>query len=321
MNILVTGCAGFIGGHVSEKLLQLGHKVIGIDNLNNYYSPTIKKRRIETLKSSPQFVFFEGDILDEVLIEKIFSQNKIDRVCHLAARAGVRPSIEQPLLYEEVNIKGTLILLEASKKHKVDHFVFASSSSVYGGNAQIPFSEDDKVDNPVSPYAATKKACELMAYTYSYLYGITCIGLRYFTVYGPFGRPDMAPFLFVKAIHEGTPITKFGDGTTKRDYTYIDDISNGTIFATLNNFESKYEIFNLGNNQPVSLNEFISTIEKVVNKKATIIEKPPFKGDVEITFANIDKAKQHLNYNPTISVAEGIENLYKWYLEYEDLYL
>ena len=320
MNILVTGCAGFIGGHVSEKLLAMGHNVVGIDNLNDFYSPKIKEHRIELLSKFLNFKFFKGDILNEKLIAEIFAQEKIDRVCHLAARAGVRPSIEQPLLYEEVNIKGTLILLEACKKFKVNHFVFASSSSVYGNNSKVPFSETDNVDNPISPYAATKKACELMAHTYSHLYDIACVGLRFFTVYGPFGRPDMAPFIFMKNIAEATAITKFGDGNTKRDYTYIDDIVDGTINATLKDFASKYEIFNLGNNRAVSLNDFIATIEKVVEKKAVIKESPPFAGDVGITYADIEKAQLILEYNPQTDIEEGLKKFYKWFLDNQNIY-
>lgn len=321
MNILVTGCAGFIGGHVAEQLLQAGHKVIGIDNLNDYYNTKVKKYRISLLEAFSDFAFYEGDIVDQELVNQIFERHKLDRICHLAARAGVRPSIKDPLLYEETNIKGTFNLLEACRKYEVAHFAFASSSSVYGGNSKIPFSEEDQVDHPISPYAASKKACELIAYTYSYLHGITCIGLRFFTVYGPFGRPDMAPFLFTKAIDAGETITKFGDGNTKRDYTYIDDIAQGTIAATLQNFESKYEIFNLGNNEPVSLNDFISTVERITGKKAVIDEQPIFKGDVKITYADIQKAKNQLGYKPQTSIEDGLKQFYDWYLENKNLYL
>lgn len=312
MNILVTGCAGFIGGHVSEKFLANGHTVIGIDNLNDFYDPAVKNKRLQLLKKHGQFTFYKGDILNEKLVNKIFENEKIDRVCHLAARAGVRPSIQNPLLYEEVNVKGTLILLEACRNFKVNHFTFASSSSVYGNNKKVPFSENDNVDYPVSPYAASKKACELLAHTYSYLYNITCIGLRFFTVYGPFGRPDMAPYLFMKAVMEGTPITKFGDGTTKRDYTYIDDIVDGTIAATLKKFKSKYEIFNLGNNKPITLNKFISTIEQIVGKKAKLKIAPIFPGDVKTTYADTSKAQKFLGYKSKIDISTGLTRLHTW---------
>lgn len=313
MKILVTGGAGFIGSHVCDALLAKGHSVICIDNFNDYYSPKTKEDNIGQNLDNLNFKLYRKDItyIDEM--REIFQKESFDKVVHIAARAGVRPSIKDPLLYEETNIKGTLNLLELCKDFGIKHFIFASSSSVYGKNKKVPFSESDNVDKPISPYAATKKAGELMCYTYHHLYGINITCLRFFTVYGPRGRPDMAPYKFTKLIDEGKPIERYGDGTSKRDYTYIKDIVSGVLAAVDKEFG--YEIINLGNSQTVMLNDFISVIEKCLGKKAEIIEKPMPAGDVPVTYADISKAKKILGYNPTTSIDEGIKEFIDWYIQ------
>lgn len=307
--ILVTGGAGFIGSHVCEALLKKGEKVIGIDDFNDYYDPKVKRKNISGFLSNKKFKIYEADIRNFDSLEKIFSENKIDKVVHLAARAGVRPSIKYPLLYEEVNIKGTLNLLELSKN--VKNFVFASSSSVYGNNKKVPFSEIDNVDNPISPYAATKKSGELLCYTYHHLYNIPITCLRFFTVYGPRGRPDMAVYKFTKAIKEGKSIEIYGDGTSKRDYTYIEDILQGIISALENNLS--YEIINLGESKTVELNYLVSIIEKEIGKKAKIIKMSLQPGDVDITYADISKANKLLGYNPKTPIESGIKKFVEWF--------
>lgn len=309
--ILVTGVAGFIGSHTAKRLLQEGNRVIGLDEINDYYSPKWKYENLSELEKNSNFTFKKTDIRDLNALEKIFTEFKFDAIIHLAARAGVRPSIEQPLLYEEVNVKGTLHLLEMARKHNIKQFVFASSSSVYGNQSQVPFRETDPVNEPISPYAATKKAGEMLCYTYSHLYDINCICLRFFTVYGPNGRPDMAPYIFTKAILEGQKIKKFGNGETRRDYTYIDDIVSGVVASVKLN--RKFEAINLGNSHPVSLNEFISTLEKITGKQMQIEELPIQAGDVEQTFADISKAQNLLGYQPKTSFADGLNLFVKWY--------
>jgi len=311
MKILVTGCAGFIGSHVAEELLKRGDSVVGVDNINDYYDVKFKKQNLEILKKYPGFVFYKEDICDYGALKKIFEKEKPDKIVHLAARAGVRPSIEKPLLYEEVNVKGTLNLLGLAKDCKVKSFVFASSSSVYGNQKKIPFSETDNVDNPISPYAATKKAGELLCHTYHHLYSMKIACLRFFTVYGPRGRPDMAPYLFVQGVMGGTPITKYGDGKSKRDYTFIADIVKGVIAAV--DKELEFEIINLGNNKPVELNEFISIVEKLTGKKAVINSMPMQPGDVNITYADIRKAKKLLGYKPETGFEAGMQIFVEWY--------
>ncbi len=318
MKILVTGVAGFIGSHTAKKLLQKGDEVVGLDNFNDYYNPKIKEKNAQELSEFKNFKLIRGDILDYGLLEKLFEQEKFDKVCHLAARAGVRPSIEDPFLYEEVNVRGTLNLLELSRQHNIKNFVFASSSSVYGESKTIPFSEEQKLDNPISPYAATKKSNENFAYTYSNLYNLPCVGLRYFTVYGPSGRPDMAPFLFTKWIYEGKPLKRFGDGSTARDYTFVDDIANGTISAL--DFKTNFEIFNLGNGSPVKLNDFIAIIEKKLGKKAIIQEAPMQAGDVPITYADTSKAKKLLNFEAKVSIEQGIDIFADWFKKNYNLF-
>ena len=311
--ILVTGVAGFIGSNTAKKLLENGNRIVGIDNLNDYYSQDWKKENIEELKQSPNFIFHQVDIRDLEALRGIAREEKIDAIIHLAARAGVRPSIADPILYEEVNVRGSINMLEVAREFEIKQFVFASSSSVYGNQQKTPFSETDNVDNPISPYAATKKACELIAYTYSHLYGINTIGLRFFTVYGPAGRPDMAPYLFTEAILNDKAINKFGDGTSRRDYTYIDDIVSGVIAAL--DLDHPYEIINLGNNTPVSLNDFISTLEKITGKTMKIKQVEMQAGDVEQTYADIAKAQKLLNYDPKTSFEEGLTKFVKWYQE------
>lgn len=311
MKILVTGCAGFIGSHVAEALLLRGDTVIGIDNINDYYDPAKKEKNLEILKKHKKFVFYKEDIRNYDNLKRIFIRENPDKVVHLAARAGVRASIQNPLLYQEVNIRGTLNLLELAKNSKAKSFVFASSSSVYGNQEKTPFSEDDDVSTPISPYAATKRAGELLCYTYHHLYNTSITCLRFFTVYGPRGRPDMAPYKFTKLIIEGKPVPRYGDGTTKRDYTYITDIVKGVIAAI--DKELSFEIINLGNNKPVMLNDFIRVIEEATHRKAVIKEMPMQPGDVNITYADIRKAQRLLGYQPETSIEEGMKKFVEWY--------
>jgi UDP-glucuronate 4-epimerase len=309
--ILVTGAAGFVGSHTSQRLLETGHMVVGLDELNDYYDPNWKLANLEKLKKYSNFHFQQADIRDLPALKKIFTDFDFNAIVHLAARAGVRPSIEQPLLYEEVNVRGTLHLLELAREYQVKQFVFASSSSVYGNQSQVPFRETDPVNAPISPYAATKKAGEMLCHTYAHLYGINCICLRFFTVYGPNGRPDMAPYIFTKAILEGQKIKKFGDGNTRRDYTYIDDIVSGVVASV--ELDRNFEIINLGNSQPVSLNEFITTLEQITGQKLQIEELPMQAGDVEQTFADISKAQKLLAYQAETPFAEGLRLFVEWY--------
>ncbi|MBU0757588.1 MAG: SDR family NAD(P)-dependent oxidoreductase [Nanoarchaeota archaeon] len=309
--ILVTGAAGFIGSSTCEKLIKKKYIVVGVDNLNDYYSPKVKLRNVNEIKKDPKFRLYQTDIRDFNGIEKIFAQNKIDKVIHLAARAGVRPSLEQPRLYFDVNVNGTLILLELAKEFKVKNFVFASSSSVYGENKKVPFSEEDLTEDQISPYASSKKSGELICRTYSHLFNMNVSCLRFFTVYGPRGRPDMAPFIFTDLISKGRTIDMYGDGTSKRDYTYIDDITDGIIGALEKDF--RFEIFNLGNSDPIPLKNFISIIEKNLGKKAKIKKKPMQQGDVLITYADIAKAKKMLGYNPKTDIEQGMKKFIEWY--------
>ncbi len=310
MKIIVTGAAGFIGSHSTRALLARGDTVIGIDNFNNYYDATQKEKNIAEFANNPNFKLVRADILDDS-IEEIFKNEKADLLLHLAARAGVRPSIQDPELYHHVNVEGTLKLLEYCKTFGPKRVVFASSSSVYGNQKKIPFSENDFTENPISPYAATKRAAENILYTYSKLFGFKVTCLRFFTVYGPAGRPDMAPFLFTKSVNEGVTIKKFGDGASKRDYTFIEDIVSGILAACDNPFD--YEVINLGNNKPVELNYFISLIEKLLNKKAVIEQLPMQPGDVDVTYADISKAQKLLGYSPKTSIEEGMQKFINWY--------
>lgn len=309
MSILVTGGAGFIGSSLIDKLIKKDEKVICLDNFNDYYSPEIKKENISSYLDKKNFKLVVGDILDKELLKRVFKKEKVKIVVHLAARAGVRPSLLNPHLYEEVNIGGTLNLLELSRD--IENFVFASSSSVYGVNSKIPFSEDDPIEKPVSPYAATKRAAELLCYTYHHLYNIPLVCLRFFTAYGPRQRPDMAIHKFTKLIDKGKEITMFGNGKSQRDYTYISDIIEGVISSLYKKFS--FEIINLGNSRTVELRHLISLIEKGLRKKAKVKQLPDQLGDVPITYAKIDKAKKLLGYKPEIKIGEGIERFVFWY--------
>jgi len=312
MTFLITGGAGFIGSSLIEKLVSNNNlEIICLDNLNDYYSPARKKSNLESFINKDNFVFYKTDVADYKSLEAIFKKHKINKIVHLAARAGVRPSIKQPILYEKVNVFGTLNLLELAREYKIPHFIFGSSSSVYGNQKKVPFSETDPCNYPISPYAATKKAAELLCCTYAHLYDINITILRFFTVYGPKGRPDMAPYIFTKAILEDKVIYKFGDGTTRRDYTYIDDITDGIIKAINKPFN--YEIINLGNNKPISLNKFIQTIENVTGKKARIKQKALPEGDVNQTYADIQKANKLLYWKPTTDIEKGLTGFVDWY--------
>ncbi len=313
MKILVTGGAGFIGSHTINALLSKRYNIICIDDFNDYYSPQVKRNNIKPFLKNNKFKLYVCDILDYKKLNFIFKKHKPNIICHLAARAGVRASILNPFIYERVNVGGTINILELSRIYKIKNIIIASSSSVYGNNKKIPFSENDRVDNPISPYASTKRAVELLAYNYHHLYGLNCTCLRFFTVYGPSGRPDMAPYIFTDRIYKGKEIVKFGNGTTKRDYTYISDIVNGIISSIDKKFG--YEIINLGNNNPVELNYFIKLIEKLLNKKAKIKQMPMQPGDVKVTYADINKAKRLLNYEPVVSIEEGMERFIHWYLK------
>ncbi len=307
MNILLTGCAGFIGSHTLKKLLKENHKVIGVDNFDPFYPRVLKNQNLASIDSN-NFELIEGDLADLETYQKIDFMNEgrpFDAIIHLAAKAGVRPSIEDPLGYQRANVIATQNLLEFAKKHSIHQFVFASSSSVYGVNPNVPWRENDLVLQPISPYASTKVSCELMGHVYSRLFGIRFLGLRFFTVYGPRQRPDLAINKFVRLINEGKPIPVFGDGTTRRDYTYIDDIISGIIGA-LHYYKSDYEIFNLGNDQTVTLSELIETIESAMDQKATIDRQPEQPGDVPQTWADISKARNILGYNPCTRIQEGI---------------
>lgn len=310
--IVITGCAGFIGSHLTERLLASGHEVVGVDDFNDYYSPTIKRANISQALKDRRFVLVEADVRDKKKMKKIFEENDVRKIVHLAARAGVRVSFEQVELYFSVNVLGTLNLLELARAHNIEQFIFASSSSVYGLN-KPPFSEEQPIANVISPYAASKRSAELLCQVYARNYGIPITCLRFFTVYGPRGRPDMAVYKFTDRIAKGLAIERYGKGDMKRDFTYIDDIVDGIMLALERPFDS--EIINLGNNKPVELNTLIRLIEQDLGKKANIIEKPMPKGDVPITYADIRKAKRLLGWKPKVSVEEGIKRFVEWYKE------
>jgi UDP-glucuronate 4-epimerase len=332
MKILLTGAAGFIGMTTALRLLARGDEVVGVDNLNNYYDVALKERRLKRLTPHPTFRFLKMDIVDRGGIAQLFATEKFDRAIHLAAQAGVRYSLENPHAYIDSNIVGFTNILEGCRRNKVSHLVYASSSSVYGGNTKMPFSEHDSVDHPVSLYAATKKANELMAHTYSHLYGLPTTGLRFFTVYGPWGRPDMALFLFTKAILEGRPIDVFNYGRMQRDFTYVDDIVEGVIrvvdrIATPNpafdsgnadpcSSSAPYRVFNIGNNNPVSLLTFIGCIEDALGKKAEKNLLPLQEGDVPATYANTDALNDWVGFVPGTSIEHGVRRFAAWYRDY-----
>lgn len=313
--ILVTGSAGFIGSHLCERLLESGHEVFGLDNFNDFYDPAIKRRNISKAELNPRFTLIEGDILDDRILKNIFSGFHIDIVVHLAALAGVRKSIDNPLEYVDVDIKGTVNLLEHCRIFKVNKFIYASTSSVYGLNP-IPFKEEDCTQSPVSPYAAAKQAGELFCRTYHILYGISAVCLRFFTVYGPRQRPEMAIHNFASSIEAGKEILIFGDGNSSRDYTYIDDIVSG-IEASIE-YDCTFEVFNLGNSRPIKLNDLIELIEKKLGKPARRVYIEMQNGDALHTFADITKSKERLGYCPSVSIEEGIDRFINWYMKAGD---
>jgi len=314
--VLVTGGAGFIGSNVAELLLSRGDDVVIVDEMNDYYDVKIKEGNLayleELVKGSPhRLSIYKGDICDEDFMTDLFEKEQPQWVCHMAARAGVRPSIQDPFVYIHSNIRGTTLLMELSHKFGVKNFVFASSSSVYGGSSSTFFSEEENVDNPVSPYAASKKACELLAYTYHHLYNLNVSGLRFFTVYGPRGRPDMAPFKFIDRISRGLQIQQFGDGSSSRDYTYISDIVDGVVRAI--DRPHPYEVFNLGKGDGTSLKDFIGLVQKYVGKKANIKIMPDQPGDVPYTCADVTKAYKFLGYKACVPFEDGIRKTASWY--------
>jgi UDP-glucuronate 4-epimerase len=307
---LVTGAAGFIGSHLCERLIARGDSVTGLDNFEPFYDPAVKRANIAGLLKSSRFKLIEGDIRDTAAVGAALGQNQFDAVVHLAAKAGVRPSIDDPVGYVDTNINGTVTLLEAARAVGVSKFIFASSSSVYGNNDKVPFSEMDNVDFPISPYAATKKAGELICYTYSHLYdmGMTC--LRFFTVYGPRQRPDLAIHKFARLIEQGKAIPMYGDGSMRRDFTYIDDIIDGVV-AAIDRCKG-YAIYNLGESRPVRLDELIAAIESALGKKAILDRQPEQPGDVKQTYADVDKAVRELGYQPKTHLADGLQEFVNW---------
>ena len=334
MKILVTGAAGFIGFHTCLKLVNQGHEVYGIDNINDYYDPKLKFDRlielgfdkfdVEIFKNNTQSTKFNSlrfsriDLVDDDSIDNLFKQEQFEVVCHLAAQAGVRHSIENPKAYIDSNINGFLNILEGCRNHKVKHLVYASSSSVYGENKKVPFETTDNVDHPISLYAATKKSNELMAHTYGHLYGFKTTGLRFFTAYGPWGRPDMAYYLFAEAISNDQPIKVFNNGNMERDFTYIDDIVSGVTKIIEKNIDLRehYKIYNIGNNKTESLKDFITIIEKAIGKKAIKEMYPMQQGDVPRTFANVDELIKDYKYSPSTDIKSGIESFMNWFLNY-----
>lgn len=312
-NILITGGAGFIGSHLVDRLLaEGGWEVTVVDDFNDFYSPDIKRANVAEHLSGPNYRLVDADIRDGDKLRKVFDEGEFDCIVHLAARAGVRPSLSQPKLYNETNINGTLNLLELARDFEVKQFVFGSSSSVYGINAKVPFAEDDRIHQPISPYASTKAAGELMCHTYSHLFNIRTVCLRFFTVYGARQRPDLAIHKFSRLIADGKPIQMFGDGTTRRDYTYIDDIIQG-VCAAIDYKDSMHEVFNLGESETTELNRLIELLEGSLNMRAEIDRQPMQPGDVPVTFADISKAKKLLNYNPQTKIEEGIPKFVEWF--------
>jgi UDP-glucuronate 4-epimerase len=313
--VFVTGIAGFIGSQVARQLMQQGIDVVGIDNMNDYYDPRLKQHRLELLKKESDFEFHAADIENKPALETIFKKHKFDVIFNLAARAGVRYSLENPQVYFTTNTMGTLNLLDMARDFKVPKFVLASTSSLYAGE-KLPFTENAPVNSPISPYAASKKAAELTCYTYNYHYGIDCTVVRYFTVYGPTGRPDMSIFRFIRWIDEGSPLELFGDGEQSRDFTYIDDIARGTILASK---PLKYEIINLGGGRkPVTLNQVIAQIERRLGKKAKRVVREAVKADIAETQANVEKAQRLLGWSADIDTEEGVDRTIDWYVEHRD---
>ncbi len=330
--ILVTGAAGFIGMHVADRLLAAGHRVLGIDNLNDYYDPALKEARLARLKPHDGFTFLRCDVADRPAMSRLFSAYPITHVVHLAAQAGVRYSLKNPHAYVDANLVGFVNILEGCRHHGVRHLVYASSSSVYGGNTRMPFAEGDNIDHPISLYAATKKANELMAHTYSHLYGLPTTGLRFFTVYGPWGRPDMALFIFTKAILEGRPIPLYNEGRMQRDFTYIDDVAEAVVRCVFKPatpdpaFDSAdpdpatssapWRVFNIGNHTPVTLERFVALIEEATGRRAERRLEPMQPGDVPATFADVARLKDWIGFEPSTPIEEGIPRFVAWYREF-----
>ena len=314
MNFLVTGGAGFIGSHVCERLLQDGQSVWAFDDLNDFYDPQIKRRNLRELQSlAKPFEFVHGDLTDRGALDELFASVKFEQVIHLAARAGVRPSLEHPALYQRVNVEGTVNLLETARKYQVNKLTLASSSSVYGVNAKVPFSESDPIFSAISPYAASKLATEALGHVYHHVYGMDVAMLRFFTVYGPRQRPDLAIHKFTALIHAGKPIPVFGDGSSARDHTHISDILEGVMACTKQEFG--FDIFNLGESQTVTLARLISLLESALGKKAVIDRQPSQPGDVPITFADISKARTRLGYQPRMNIEDGLKQFVDWFLK------
>jgi UDP-glucuronate 4-epimerase len=312
MNFLVTGGAGFIGSHVCERLLRSGHSVWAFDDLNSFYDPQLKRRNVAELQAlAKPFEFVFGDLVDRAALDDLFGSTRFDQVLHLAARAGVRPSLEDPALYQRVNVEGTVNLLEAARHHGVKKIIAASSSSVYGVNAKVPFAEGDPIFNPISPYAASKLACEALGHVYHHVYGMDVVMLRFFTVYGPRQRPDLAIHKFTKNIAAGKPLPVFGDGSSARDYTYISDILDGIIACTEREFG--YEVYNLGESQTVTLNQLIELLEQALGRKAIIDRQHAQPGDVPLTYADVSKARADLGYQPKVGIREGIPRFVEWF--------
>lgn len=313
MHFLVTGGAGFIGSHVGEQLLREGHRVTVFDDLNEFYPPEIKRRNLEAARAAgpDRLAFVQGDLCDREALNVLFGASRFDQVIHLAARAGVRPSLLEPALYQRVNVEGTVNVLEAGRLNGVKKFTLASSSSVYGVNSKVPFSESDPIFQAISPYAASKLACEALGHVYHHVYGLDVVMLRFFTVYGPRQRPDLAIHKFASLISSGKPIPVFGDGSTARDYTYVDDIVSGVLACTRREFG--YGVYNLGESQTVRLDELISQLEKSIGKTAIIDRQPPQPGDVPVTFADISRARADLGYAPKTKIAEGIPRFVEWF--------
>ncbi|RTL77631.1 MAG: NAD-dependent epimerase [Bradyrhizobiaceae bacterium] len=331
-SILVTGAAGFIGFHVSQRLLQGGHRVVGLDSINDYYDPSLKEARLAILRNDPNFSFEKIDLADRAATRSIFERHRFPVVIHLAAQAGVRYSIDHPTVYIDANLQGFANVLEGCRHNGCEHLLFASSSSVYGANTKLPFSVHDNVDHPISLYAASKKANELMAHSYSHLYGLPTTGLRFFTVYGPWGRPDMAMFLFAKAITEGKPIRLFNNGDMMRDFTYIDDVTEAVVRlaqrpATPNaswdaqhpdpaSSRAPWRIYNIGNNQPEKLMDLVQALEKEFGRTARKELLPMQAGDVYATYADIDDLQQEVDFHPSTPLADGVARFVAWYREY-----